>query len=368
MTLLTTERTLSPQKLVELPEIAMESIFEFFGENPLLTKITITGERKGLVANKALQQEVIKVLSVFEKLFNGSVLDDSLLELPSRLFYKFLSLEDLAFLPPYKFRHCIEKLIENLVFKNRITEKENAFHKSQFGINRYKELARLLQDKNDKALQEYARLIDKQELNLTPPPSEEPSTIALWLKQVDVISELTEYISFDFRGLKFLPKEVSILSLDNADCDPYIASQLSDMFILHEQTLNYIFGLEQLATDLVKQIPQISIGDELDILEWLKDPTNKTKIEQVTTIDLSDCDLTVVPPEIGLFTNLTFLNLANNLIEYLPREIGSLTKLKKLELQNNKFTHFPSEIAPLKNLVTLNLQQNSISDIPVMVS
>lgn len=50
-------------------------------------------------------------------------------------------------------------------------------------------------------------------------------------------------------------------------------------------------------------------------------------------LDLSDCNLHEVPPEIGRLTNLTSLDLRDNDLPALPVEIGLLTALENLDLK-----------------------------------
>src|SRR5688572_14901472 len=59
---------------------------------------------------------------------------------------------------------------------------------------------------------------------------------------------------------------------------------------------------------------------------------------QAKELQLSDLDLTELPPEIGNLTNLEVLVLANNSLRSLPVEISNLTKLRQLTLSDNLFT------------------------------
>lgn len=60
--------------------------------------------------------------------------------------------------------------------------------------------------------------------------------------------------------------------------------------------------------------------------------------EGTTELDLSDMDLTTLPPEIGQLTNLTWLDLSENQLPALPPEIGQLTNLTHLNLSGNPLT------------------------------
>jgi len=70
-----------------------------------------------------------------------------------------------------------------------------------------------------------------------------------------------------------------------------------------------------------------------------------------------------IPPEIGLLTSLTALNLSNNaLVGTLPSEIGRLTSLIALNLFNNAFAGtLPSEIGLLTSLTYLDLLNNDFA-------
>ncbi|MEQ9548598.1 MAG: COR domain-containing protein [Coleofasciculus sp. G3-WIS-01] len=66
--------------------------------------------------------------------------------------------------------------------------------------------------------------------------------------------------------------------------------------------------------------------------------------EEWTELDLSDNDLTVLPPDIGQITSLQSLYLIRNNIQELPSQIGQLTSLQFLYLYGNKIQELPPEI------------------------
>ena len=69
-----------------------------------------------------------------------------------------------------------------------------------------------------------------------------------------------------------------------------------------------------------------------------------------------------IPPEIGNLVNLTYLNLGyNELSGSIPSEIGNLLNLNYLILGNNHFSGtIPSEIGNLVNLESLDLTKNQL--------
>ena len=83
-----------------------------------------------------------------------------------------------------------------------------------------------------------------------------------------------------------------------------------------------------------------------------------------TELDLSDKELTTLPPEIGQLVNLQSLHLGNNQLTTLPREIVQLANLQSLHLDGNQLTTLPPEIGQLVNLQTLNLNNNRLTTLP----
>ncbi len=81
-------------------------------------------------------------------------------------------------------------------------------------------------------------------------------------------------------------------------------------------------------------------------------------------LDLSDKELTSLPPEIGHLIGLTELWLHYNKFELLPPEIGALVNLVTLDLSNNKLSSLPSKIGLLANLESLWLDNNKLTSLP----
>ena len=81
------------------------------------------------------------------------------------------------------------------------------------------------------------------------------------------------------------------------------------------------------------------------------------------SLDLSNNQLTDLPAEIGLLTNLARLDLSNNQLTNLPTEIGLLTELIFLNLSNNQLTDLPATIWKLPKLICLALDNNQLTDL-----
>ncbi|XP_029177180.1 leucine-rich repeat-containing protein 40-like [Nylanderia fulva] len=83
--------------------------------------------------------------------------------------------------------------------------------------------------------------------------------------------------------------------------------------------------------------------------------------EPLKILDLSSNSLTVIDDKIQFLTELSNLNLHNNLLEELPCEIGSLHKLKVINLSDNKLENLPPQFYMLEELCELYLKNNHIS-------
>ena len=87
------------------------------------------------------------------------------------------------------------------------------------------------------------------------------------------------------------------------------------------------------------------------------------EIENLTNLQTLDCNfnqLTFLPAEIGLLANLQKLDCSNNELTSLPAEIGLLANLQILSCGHNRLTSLPAEIGNLTNLQILYCSGNHI--------
>ena len=82
---------------------------------------------------------------------------------------------------------------------------------------------------------------------------------------------------------------------------------------------------------------------------------NRNIIEETTSLDLHNNQLTSLPDNIENLTNLTILEVGNNELTELPTSIGSLQNLTELSLYGNNITSLPDSFAHLTNLKTLHV-------------
>ncbi|MDA3866934.1 MAG: leucine-rich repeat domain-containing protein [Salinivirgaceae bacterium] len=90
----------------------------------------------------------------------------------------------------------------------------------------------------------------------------------------------------------------------------------------------------------------------------------KAKEKKSKSLDLSNRDLTELPPEIGELTSLEHLNLSYNSIKEIPPDIGRLVNLKTLLFLRNEITELPPEIGTLRNLTLIDISHNAFETLP----
>ncbi|WP_445291792.1 COR domain-containing protein [Calothrix sp. NIES-2098] len=93
-------------------------------------------------------------------------------------------------------------------------------------------------------------------------------------------------------------------------------------------------------------------------------PAEIGQLSNLTQLDLWDNKLTMLPAEIGQLSNLTQLELTENQLMILPAEIGQLSNLTQLNLSRNQLTMLPAEIGQLSNLTQLDLTENQLIELP----
>lgn len=94
------------------------------------------------------------------------------------------------------------------------------------------------------------------------------------------------------------------------------------------------------------------------IEEGLKNP------DAVVKLDLQNNGMKKLPPEIGRFRNLQYLNVSRNQLSELPREISNLTRLQVLNASGNQIDILPPELSRLQSLKQLNLATNLLKKLP----
>lgn len=81
-------------------------------------------------------------------------------------------------------------------------------------------------------------------------------------------------------------------------------------------------------------------------------------------LDLSNCGLEEVPPQVFSLTDLVDLSLAGNNITHIQDDIQNLTSLRRLGLSGNWLSELPASIGKLKQLENLWIQGNLLEGLP----
>ncbi|MFN0214819.1 MAG: hypothetical protein ACKVT2_11235 [Saprospiraceae bacterium] len=88
---------------------------------------------------------------------------------------------------------------------------------------------------------------------------------------------------------------------------------------------------------------------------------------EMTALDLSGKQLTLIPPEVFQHLQLEVLLLNNNNLDSLPAQIGELKNLTDLNLNSNHLSTLPAQIGALKNLTFLSLSWNNFTNLPAQM-
>jgi small GTP-binding protein len=110
----------------------------------------------------------------------------------------------------------------------------------------------------------------------------------------------------------------------------------------------------------------------MDTIKKIREHLDQVKNHGWQTLDLKNCGLSRIPPEIYNYTNLVTIDLSNDLfcdeehankIKVVPDDISKLRNLKRLNLSYNKLESISDKLATLNKLTYLNLSNNNLTDI-----
>lgn len=88
---------------------------------------------------------------------------------------------------------------------------------------------------------------------------------------------------------------------------------------------------------------------------------NRSRLQNIKTLDLSDYEITSVPEEVSELTQLENLDLSNNQLVKFPKSVLQLPNLKSVNLRNNKITKFPKELDDSYELDKFDLSENPLT-------
>lgn len=110
----------------------------------------------------------------------------------------------------------------------------------------------------------------------------------------------------------------------------------------------------------------VKYEDEADLKELLlhlANFTNNIKNDKFVAFKLDSWSDITIPPEIGLFKNLTTLDMQYANAQSISEDIGNLKTLKNLYLSKNNLSDLP-DFSSLTNLEDLKLAKNKLESLP----
>uniref|UniRef100_A0A8C9SUH8 PH domain leucine-rich repeat-containing protein phosphatase 2 n=1 Tax=Scleropages formosus TaxID=113540 RepID=A0A8C9SUH8_SCLFO len=112
----------------------------------------------------------------------------------------------------------------------------------------------------------------------------------------------------------------------------------------------------------------VSFENFTEHLRWQRQ-ASKMVSQRISSVDLSNCSLEQLPPNLFYSQDLTHLNLKHNFLDASRSlvELQRFSKLRSLNLSNNHLGHFPLSICSIATLTEVNLSCNCLSSVPSAV-
>ncbi|TGZ64578.1 hypothetical protein CRM22_006302 [Opisthorchis felineus] len=155
-------------------------------------------------------------------------------------------------------------------------------------------------------------------------------------------------------GLEVLDLRHNRLEGNLPECLPSL-KQLKSLFLKFNKLSN-ISGIENLKHLTCLVLGQNSLKNDL--------PDVIGQLTCLTTLDLSNNQITSLPENIGNCTALKSLNLQHNQLQRLPNSIGNLRNLSKLSIKYNQLVEIPQTLANCVLLDEFNVESNQLSSLP----
>lgn len=177
-------------------------------------------------------------------------------------------------------------------------------------------------------------------------------------------------LSLTGRGLREVPQSVYRLNVDTPEEARHSVSfEESDRWWEQTDLTKLLLSSNQLThlSDDIRLLPGLTTLDlhdnQLNML-----PCAIGELQDLQQLRLSHNQLTSLPVELCSLRSLRTLTLQQNLLESLPQELGQLENLTELDLSNNHLRDLPSSLGGLTCLLKLNLSHNKLSCLPDSIS
>ncbi|KAM9385341.1 leucine-rich repeat-containing protein 40 [Pholidichthys leucotaenia] len=168
------------------------------------------------------------------------------------------------------------------------------------------------------------------------------------------------------RGLKEVPQSVYRLNIDTPEeAQQNVSFGASDRWWEQTDLTKLLLSSNQLTqlSDDIRLLPALTTLDlhdnQLSVL-----PSALGDLQELQQLRLSHNQLSSLPVEVCTLKNLWSLTLQQNLLENLPEELGHLENLSELDLSNNHLKDLPSSFGCLTNLQKVNLNHNKLTCLP----
>src|ERR1044072_5459094 len=96
-------------------------------------------------------------------------------------------------------------------------------------------------------------------------------------------------------------------------------------------------------------------------------PPELFELSNLIRLQLNDNEITIIPDEFSVFTQLRILWFQNNKITEIPKAICQLFSLQELSLSSNQISVLPDAFSDLSNLKKLFLYNNNLGAIPEVI-
>lgn len=112
----------------------------------------------------------------------------------------------------------------------------------------------------------------------------------------------------------------------------------------------------------------VFLSTSVDKKKFASIPKSIGNLTNLTSLNLSNGEILLLPDELYYITSLESFKIANNNISTLSKRIGELKNLRSIYLSNNPLIVIPLEICELNNLESLVLEHTKISTLPKCLS
>ena len=185
------------------------------------------------------------------------------------------------------------------------------------------------------------------------------------IKPIRLLHGKSKSISFNNKKLKLFPESVcllqSLVSLDGRN-NEMKTLPLSFSLLTNLENLNLSNNHFEIIPEVISTL--INLKKIHIFSNPLQDITSICSLSNLQFLNLNNCKLSHLPPEICFLKSLQVLSLDHNELTSFPDEICELISLRELMACKNKLEYLPFNFGKLVNLSKLLLSQNKLKELP----